>query len=217
MEAGVVLVSPSIPLAFCPTIRSLSDERETVIRIKRIHYTCLPDASFVCSSISTPNPMPLTTRRIRKGSTPQKPPPPQQRRNSSPRKKKKAMNDRLTSCYSLLWLFHARETPTALRMSSGPKPGPPGTISLQVSSAMRCWASSTLQFGLGSAFNHLKSSTWSYWLRTWLSASVACRYRSVTGPFAAQVGAVEGRRGERGGDSHKLPGMAQSARPHMLR
>lgn len=52
--------------------------------------------------------------------------------------------------------------PTALRISSTPLLGLPGTTSVQISSLIRLSVFSTLQLGLCSALSHLKSSTWSY-------------------------------------------------------
>lgn len=52
------------------------------------------------------------------------------------------------------------KTLVAFNISSIVQPGPPGTTSLQTSSRTVSSSPSRLQFGLCSAFNHLKSSTW---------------------------------------------------------
>jgi hypothetical protein len=53
-------------------------------------------------------------------------------------------------------------TPTALRMSVSPIPGPPGSLSTHTLSSTRWSSCILLQCGFGSDFSHLKSSTWSH-------------------------------------------------------
>jgi hypothetical protein len=67
-------------------------------------------------------------------------------------------------------------TPTFLKMSSQFVLGPPGTVFVHTASLILNSSGRMLQFGLCSAFSHLKSSTWSHWLITGSSLGVLCAH-----------------------------------------